>query len=65
MQLSRYSKSAAKAVIDAGGSLSAVYRNQLGLRQELHPDKFEGRVVQQARPTRRADIREYPESLLR
>jgi len=56
MELSRYSKSAAKAITDAGGKVTAVYHNKLGLRQEVWPEKFQGREVELAKPTRKADI---------
>lgn len=57
LELSRFSKSAAKAVIDAGGKVSAVYHNRLGLRSEVWPEKFEGKPIQLAKPTRKTDIR--------
>jgi large subunit ribosomal protein L15 len=56
VHLSRFSKSAAKAILDAGGEVKAVYHNNLGLWQEVHPDKFVGREIKMAKPTRRADI---------
>lgn len=57
MELSRYSKSAAEAVIGAGGEVVAVYKNRLGLRREVWPEKVpEGK---DAAPVRKADIREY------
>ncbi|WRT70330.1 ribosomal protein L15 [Kwoniella shivajii] len=59
LELSRYSKSAAEAIISAGGSLSAVYHNNLGLRKEIFPDKFVGRVIKDAKPTRKTDILYY------
>lgn len=58
IELSRFSKSAADAVINAGGSVTAVYHNQLGLRQEIWPEKFAGREVRNAAPIRRTDIGE-------
>lgn len=53
LYLSRYSKSAAKAVMDAGGEVTAVYRNKLGLRAEKL-----GAVdqIKMADPTRKNDI---------
>lgn len=59
VHLSQFSKSAAKAILDAGGEVKAVYRNALGLRQEIFPRRFEGKEVKYARPTRRSDIGEY------
>lgn len=55
LYLSRFSKSAAKAVIDAGGEVTAVYRNKLGLRAEKR-----GAVdqIKMADPTRKNDIGE-------
>jgi large subunit ribosomal protein L15 len=53
--LSRYSKSAAKAVMDAGGEVTAVYRNKLGLRAEKL-GAVDG--IKMADPTRKNDIRE-------
>lgn len=58
LELSRFSKSAADAVIEAGGNVTAVYHNSLGLRQEVHPEKFVGREVRNAAPIRRTDIGE-------
>ncbi|RSH91723.1 YmL10 [Saitozyma podzolica] len=57
LNLSRFSKSAAAAVIEAGGKITAVYHNRLGLRQEVWPEKFVGREVEAARPIRKSDIR--------
>lgn len=59
LRLSRYSKSAAKAIVDAGGDVTAVYHNPLALRQAAHPEKFIGREVKEAKPVRKTDIREY------
>lgn len=56
-QLSKYSKKAARQIIAAGGKVSAVYHNNLGLRAEAYPQKFPG--IKQAKPTRRADIEYY------
>lgn len=55
LYLSRFSKSAAKAVVDAGGEVTAVYRNKLGLRAEKL-----GAVdqIKMADPTRKNDIGE-------
>jgi hypothetical protein len=59
IHLSRFTESAAKAIIKAGGTVLSVYHNRLALWQELHPDKFEGaRRVKVAGPTRRKDIGE-------
>jgi hypothetical protein len=58
LRLSRYSKSAAKAVLAAGGNVTAVYHNALALRQAAHPEKFVGREVKEALPTLKRDIRE-------
>lgn len=55
MELSRFSKSAADAVIAAGGSVVAVYKNRLALRKEVWPEKV---VAKDAAPVRKADIRE-------
>ncbi|KAL7418381.1 YmL10 [Cryptotrichosporon argae] len=59
LELSRFSKSAADAVIEAGGKVTAVYHNNLSLRQEVWPEKFVGREVRQAKPIRRTDIEYY------
>lgn len=56
LRLSRYSKSAAKAIKDAGGEVTAVYHNPLALRQAVHPEKFIGREVKEAKPVRKTDI---------
>jgi large subunit ribosomal protein L15 len=53
--LSRYSKSAAKAILDAGGEVTAVYRNKLGLRAEKLGMTEE---IKMADPTRKNDIGE-------
>lgn len=62
LELSRFSKTAAKAVIDAGGNVTAVYHTPLGLRQEIWPEKFAGREIRNAAPIRRTDIGESPAS---
>lgn len=54
--LLRFSKSAAKAVLDAGGELKAVYHNRMSLRMETHPGYYEGKEMNPIRPTRRNDI---------
>jgi large subunit ribosomal protein L15 len=59
LRLSRYSKTAAKAVKDAGGDITAVYHNALALRQAAFPEKFLGREVKEAKPIRKTDIREF------
>ncbi|KAI5452743.1 YmL10 [Naganishia albida] len=59
LRFSRYSKSAAQAIIDAGGEVTAVYHNQLALRQAAHPEKFFGREVKEALPVRKTDILYY------
>ncbi|TYJ57065.1 ribosomal protein L15 [Cryptococcus floricola] len=59
LELSRYSKSAAKAILAAGGELKAVYHNNLSLRKEWYPEKFMGREIQSAKPTRKNDILFY------
>ncbi|WWD19536.1 ribosomal protein L15 [Kwoniella shandongensis] len=59
LELSRYSKAAAQAIIDAGGQVSAVYHNNLGLRKEIFPEKFVGRDIKAAKPTRKTDILYY------
>lgn len=56
LRLSRYSKGAAQAIIDAGGQVTAVYHNALALRQAVHPEKFFGKEVKEAAPTRKTDI---------
>lgn len=58
LELSRFSKTAAKAVIEAGGNVTAVYHTPLGLRQEIWPEKFAGREIRNAAPIRRTDIGE-------
>lgn len=58
LELSRYSKSAAEAVMAAGGEVEAVYHNNLSLKQEVAPEKFE-RPVKSALPVRRTDIEFY------
>ncbi|GHJ86466.1 hypothetical protein NliqN6_2868 [Naganishia liquefaciens] len=59
LRFSRYSKSAAQAIIDAGGEVTAVYHNPLALRQAAHPEKFFGREVKEALPVRKTDILYY------
>nr|ODO00457.1 ribosomal protein L15 [Cryptococcus depauperatus CBS 7855] len=59
LELSRYSKEAAKAIIEAGGEVKAVYHNNLSLRREWYPEKFEGREFKSALPTRKNDILYY------
>lgn len=61
LRLSRYSKSAAKAILEAGGDVQAVYHNALALRQAAHPEKFLGREVKEAKPIRKTDICEWGE----
>lgn len=39
--------------------MTAVYHNQLALRQAAHPEKFFGREVKEALPVRKTDICEY------
>jgi len=56
LELSRFSKSAADAVIAAGGKVTAVYHNNLSLRQEIYPEKFIGKEVKMADPIRRTDL---------
>ncbi|TXT11131.1 hypothetical protein VHUM_01882 [Vanrija humicola] len=58
IELSRFSKQAAEAVIASGGKVTAVYHNNLSLRQEVFPHKFV-RPVQNAKPIRRTDIEFY------
>jgi large subunit ribosomal protein L15 len=58
VSLSQYSKSAAQAIKDAGGEVTAVYYNALSLRQNVWPEKFLGKEVREAKPIRKADIRE-------
>lgn len=59
VQLNRFSRSAARAIIAAGGEVEAVYRNRLGLRREIWPEKFEGKDLKWAEPTRKTDIGEW------
>lgn len=59
VHLSRFSEKAGKAIIAAGGSCLSVYHNRLSLRQEVYPEKFKGREVKPAGPTRRPDIGEF------
>lgn len=56
LKLSRYSKSAAAAVLAAGGDITAVYHNNLSLRQLANPEKYIGREVKEAAPVRKTDI---------
>jgi hypothetical protein len=58
LELSRFSKSAADAIIAAGGKVTAVYHNNLSLRQEVFPEKFIGEEVKMADPIRRTDLGE-------
>jgi large subunit ribosomal protein L15 len=58
LELSRFSKSAADAVIAAGGKVTAVYHNNLSLRQDVFPEKFMGKEVKMADPIRRNDLGE-------
>ncbi|OCF38144.1 ribosomal protein L15 [Kwoniella heveanensis BCC8398] len=59
LELSRYSKGAAEYILQAGGQVSAVYHNNLGLRKEVFPDKFLLRDIKDAKPTRKTDILYY------
>lgn len=60
VHLSRFSKAAGEAIVEAGGTCVAVWHNDLALRQELNPWKFRGaRAIKSAAPTRRKDIGEY------
>ncbi|EIW72268.1 ribosomal protein L15 [Tremella mesenterica] len=59
LELGRFSTSAAEAIMNAGGKVKAVYHNRLALRQEVWPEKFEGRRVKNALPVRKADIEYY------
>lgn len=58
LTLSRFSKTAAKAVIDAGGEVTAVYHNALSLRREIMPHKFLGKEIRLAQPIKKTDIGE-------
>ncbi|KLT42299.1 ribosomal protein L15 [Cutaneotrichosporon oleaginosum] len=58
LELSRFSKGAADAIIAAGGEVEAVYHNNLSLRQEIWPEKMP-RPVKSALPIRRTDIEFY------
>lgn len=55
LYLSRFSKSAAKAVTDAGGEVTAIYRNKLGLTAEKLGATDQ---IKMADPTRKNDIGE-------
>ncbi|WWC64686.1 mitochondrial 54S ribosomal protein uL15m [Kwoniella dejecticola CBS 10117] len=59
LNLSRYSKGASEKIIQAGGKLSAVYHNNLSLRKEIFPQKYAGRDIKDAKPTRKNDILYY------
>ena len=50
MQVTQASRSARKAVQAAGGSVTTVYYNQLGLRALLTPDWFAEKARQLPRP---------------
>ena len=52
LQVSEASESARKAVQAAGGSVTTVYYNQLGLRALLTPDWFAGKGRQLPRAAR-------------
>lgn len=54
LQLSRFSRSAADAVIAAGGEVTAVYKNRLALRKEVWPHKVG--EIRDAEPVRKTDI---------
>lgn len=56
LELSRYSKSAAQTIINAGGEVKAVYHNNLSLRKEWYPEKFMEKEIKSAKPTRKNDI---------
>jgi len=56
LHLSQFSKSAAKAILEAGGDVKAVYHDRESLRVERMPQKFEGREPEFAKPTRKRDI---------
>lgn len=53
LELSRYSKSAAQTIINAGGEVKAVYHNNLSLRKEWYPEKFMDKEIKDAKPTRK------------
>ncbi|OXC70655.1 ribosomal protein L15 [Cryptococcus neoformans] len=59
LELSRYSKSAAQTIINAGGEVKAVYHNNLSLRKEWYPEKFMDKEIKGAKPTRKNDILYY------
>lgn len=59
IEASRFSKSAAEAVIAAGGSVSAVYKNRLALQAEIHPWKAPAGMMREAEPIGKRDIEYY------
>jgi len=63
LRLSRYSKSAAKAILAAGGDITAVYHNNLSLRKVAYPEKYMGREIKDAEPVRKTDIQYYTNPL--
>ena len=62
LHLNKFSTHAGAAIIEAGGSCTAVYHNRLSMEQELRPHKYIGREITPARPVRRADICELASS---
>ncbi|WWC91603.1 ribosomal protein L15 [Kwoniella dendrophila CBS 6074] len=59
LNLSRYSKISAESIIQSGGKVTAIYHNNLSLRKEIFPDKFIGKQIKDAKPTRKTDILYY------
>ena len=50
IEVTRASKSAIEAIEKAGGTVTCVHHNRLGLRALLAPEKFEGRLPKMAKP---------------
>ena len=59
IEASRFSKSAAEAVLAAGGSVSAVYKNRLALKAEIMPWKAPKGMKKEAEPIGKRDIEYY------
>ncbi|WWC71918.1 mitochondrial 54S ribosomal protein uL15m [Kwoniella pini CBS 10737] len=59
LNLSRFSKSASEKILNSGGKLTSIYYNNLSLRKEIFPQKYAGKDIKNAKPTRKNDILYY------
>ena len=56
IEVSQASETAIKAIEAAGGSITSVYHNRLGLRAHLKPHKFETLPLQARPPPKKMDF---------